>query len=350
MTAVPRISVVIPVRNEAAKIAACLRGIYEQTVVVHEVIVLDSGSTDRTLEILSTFPNVRVVPIASQEFNHGETRNVGVGLATGELVLLTVGDARPADNRWIETLLSPLSDPAVVAVCGTQVVAHEPTTNPVEWFQPIDEPRVTRIQFAEQSAFDRLAPLEKMRMCSWDDVTSLYRREILLQIPFKRTSYAEDAIWARDALRAGHALAYAPSARVYHFHLESSDFAFRRALTSMFFRHREFGYVYEVPPVLAPLARDGYRLLKTRQLSWSERARWLRYNVRSQLAVRRAIRAFRRALGEGTGSLEALHNYYCGRPPIPEKAVADSVGRRAAAAAPPYGAAMSPTVEQVSSN
>jgi glycosyltransferase involved in cell wall biosynthesis len=47
------ISVVIPVRNEAEKIATCIDGILSQTVAVSEIIVVDSGSTDGTLEILT---------------------------------------------------------------------------------------------------------------------------------------------------------------------------------------------------------------------------------------------------------------------------------------------------------
>lgn len=70
------ISVVIPVRDEAAKIAACTEGILSQTVQVSEIIVVDSGSTDGTLEILARYPQVWIVRIRPAGFNRGEWQNV----------------------------------------------------------------------------------------------------------------------------------------------------------------------------------------------------------------------------------------------------------------------------------
>ncbi|MBA3403194.1 MAG: glycosyltransferase [Gemmatimonadaceae bacterium] len=76
-----RISVVIPVRNEALNIRSCIEGILGQTVAVDEIVVLDSGSTDGTLDILLDYLKVRILAINSEEFNHGETRNTGVRAA-----------------------------------------------------------------------------------------------------------------------------------------------------------------------------------------------------------------------------------------------------------------------------
>ena len=101
----PTVSVVMPVKNEALKIKACIESILAQTVPVNEIIVVDSGSADGTLEILELFPQVQVFKIPSSEFNHGLTRNLGVSMATGEFVILTVGDAQPANEFWIEELL-----------------------------------------------------------------------------------------------------------------------------------------------------------------------------------------------------------------------------------------------------
>ena len=61
--AFPTVSVIIPVRNEAKRIRQCIEGILKQTVPVQEIIVIDSGSTDGTLEILMEFPEVDVVEI-----------------------------------------------------------------------------------------------------------------------------------------------------------------------------------------------------------------------------------------------------------------------------------------------
>ena len=72
----PNISVVIPVKNEAGKIRECIEGILSQSIPVMEIIVVDSGSTDGTIEILQDYDIVKLVQIPSDQFNHGETRNL----------------------------------------------------------------------------------------------------------------------------------------------------------------------------------------------------------------------------------------------------------------------------------
>ena len=201
----PEISVVIPVKNEAAKIRACIEGILTQSVPVKEIIVIDSGSTDGTVEILKEYDKVKLVEIPSSEFNHGETRNLGVQQASGEFILLTVGDAKPYDRFWIQHLLDGFESDSVMGVCGQQVCAHDRVKNPVDWFRPIGQPSKRYCSFTKEE-LAALTPATLLSACCWDDVTAMYRREALMQIPFKRTSYCEDAIWARDALKAGHTI------------------------------------------------------------------------------------------------------------------------------------------------
>lgn len=320
MDNVPPISVVIPVRNEAAKIKACIEGILAQSVSVHEIIVLDSGSTDGTLEILAQYPSVRVVPIEPSDFNHGETRNVGVREAEGAaFVLLTVGDARPVDDRWIERLLNGFSDERVAGVCGKQVIPHEKEANPVEWFRPVGTPNVHRYVFDTPEAFDALRPERKREICAWDDVTAMYRRDVLLKIPFEPVTYGEDTVWAHAALRAGYALVYDEHAQVYHYHVESPDYVFKRTLTSCYFRYRQFSVVPGVPSRFGNLLSAIKILVREPRLSFSERIYWLGYNVRKQRALRKAAQAFLGAMREGDAALDALHQRFCGKPPIPSK-------------------------------
>ncbi|MEO5580208.1 MAG: glycosyltransferase [Gemmatimonadaceae bacterium] len=313
-------SVVLPVRNEAGKISQCIEGILEQTVAVREIVVLDSGSTDGTLQLLAHYPKVRVISIQPGEFNHGSTRNVGVRAAEGaEYVLLTVGDARAADDQWIERLVDGFTDERVAGVCGQQVVPHEKTNNPVDWFRPVSAPGVTRYQFETVAAFERLSARRKRQICGWDDVTAMYRRDLLLAMPFQPVSYAEDIVWAHTAIRAGHAIVYMNAARVYHCHRESPDFTFRRALTTSYFRYRCFSDVPDMPNTLRNLVSAGRTLLRERSLSGTDRMHWLFYNARNQLAQRQAVSAFRHAAGQGDAAVHALHQQYCGDPPIPVK-------------------------------
>lgn len=319
MTGAAAVSVVLPVRNGAPEVRACIEGILEQTVKPCEIIVIDSGSTDASVDIVREYPIVSLVQIRPEEFDHGETRNLGVRLATGPYILMTVQDARPASATWIADLLSGMTDDDVAGSCGSQVVPHERDKNPVEWYRPQSQPRMQRFQFKKADDFLALPATERRRICAWDNVTALYRKEALLEVPFRRTRFGEDMLWARDAIAAGWALVYNPAARVFHYHNETEDFAFRRALASLYYRYISTG---DVPP--SPSATDGAirvvkTLLRESGVPWAEKPHWLRYNLRNQRAVRRAVRVFRDAASKGEAALNELNDLYSGSSMVPAK-------------------------------
>ena len=71
----PLISIIIPVKNGSDTIVSCLDAIFKQTLISKtEVIIIDSGSTDGTLDILKEY-DVHIENIDSKDFNHGDTRN-----------------------------------------------------------------------------------------------------------------------------------------------------------------------------------------------------------------------------------------------------------------------------------
>jgi len=318
----PAISVVIPVKNEALKIRACLDGILSQTVPVKEIIVIDSGSVDGTQDIVRSYNETVLVEIPSSAFNHGTTRNLGVSKATGEFVLMTVGDARALNKTWIEELLKGFTDDTVAGVCGQQVVPHEKDKNPVEWFRPVSEPELKRYQFSTVNEFEQLSAAEKTAACGWDDVTALYRKSVLQQIPFQQITYGEDPLWAKDALMNGYALVYNYKAKVYHYHLENEEFTFKRAFTTMYFRYKQFGFLYEEP--VLPL-RSKLSILKTLAAATNFNPvsilKWYRYNTGNFKAGLKAYRLFMKHLQQGDDSLDAAHEQYCGKPPVPQKAM-----------------------------
>ncbi len=316
----PSVSVIIPVKNEALKIKACIDGILQQSVPVHEIIVIDSGSTDDTVAILKTYQKVTLMEISSTEFNHGETRNLGVQKASGDFVLLTVGDARPYNKSWIEEMLKGFTDEEVAAVCGQQVVPHEMDKNPIEWFRPISEPELTRYQYKIAGSFESLSPIDKKKVCGWDDVTAMYRRDVLISLPYRKTSYAEDLLWCRDALIKGHAVVYNYAARVYHYHSESPEFMYKRTFTVLFYQYIAFQYI---PSrfVLSVRRRISIvkHLLLNGEINLKGKIYWMRYNFNNQKSLKKAVKDFIYWQTLGDLELEEKHRELCGQAPIPLK-------------------------------
>ena len=317
----PIVSVVIPTKNGRSTIEPCVEGILSQTLASRlEVIVIDSGSTDGTLEVLKRYP-VRVHRIPPDEFNHGDARNLGADLARGDLVALTVQDARPADAQWLERLSRHFVDPRVAGVCGQQIVPHESDKNPLQWFRPYDEPAPQKICFASVDEFERLSPAGKMALCGWDNVTAMYRRSVLQELPFQHVGFAEDLIWAKDALLGGHTLVYDYSARVYHYHEENFAFRFRREFTILYHRYRHFNDLPMPIAVWSELARCAYRAARPKYCP-SRRARWLLYNLRLTLAQWSAGSLFWwAAKAAGEPAVRRLHSSLCATPPRPPRSV-----------------------------
>lgn len=313
------ISIVIPVKNERKKISTCIEGILNQSILIDEILVVDSGSTDGTLDVLAQYDIVKIISIESSAFNHGLTRNIGVEKSKNEIVLLTVGDAYPTDSQWIEKMLSVFDDPEVVAVCGKQVVPHDPDKDPIEWYRPVSKGEVVKYKFTPEQ-FEALTPEEKKIVCSWDDVTAMYRKSVLQEIPFQKTSYAEDAIWAKEAILKGKTIAYNPEASVYHYHLENADYAFKRILTVSYFMYRHFGYVYPDPHrSFMDWLRIIRILLKSEPLTIKEKFKWFLYNRERYKALKGAWNLFTESIKKGEDEVDRIHSFHCSQPPIPLK-------------------------------
>jgi rhamnosyltransferase len=311
----PRVSVVVPVRNDKAGIVACLAAIQSQTVRPHEIIVIDSGSTDGTAEAASQFASVRLVRIDPGQFNHGTTRNLGVSLAAGDYVLLTVQDARPVHDNWIESLLAGFVDEDVAAVCGHQAVERRRDTNPVEWYRPYSQPAIKTYRFKSAKDFESASPEERGSACGWDNVTAMYRRDVLLKVPFRKVVFGEDLLFAVDAYKAGYALAFNPAAVVWHYHFEPGRLTFERTIRAATTRALAFGLATPPPKLARSLLSVAKRLATERELSWSERLFWFAHNAQSLLVVGRACRLANAALQDGSVGLDHLIQALGDRPP-----------------------------------
>ena len=100
-----KISVVIPTRNAGQMLEQLLLSLAGQTMKPDEVIIIDSSSTDNTVEIADSFPGTKVITIPASSFNHGGTRDVGAKEAKGDLVLFMTQDAFPASANMIEIMV-----------------------------------------------------------------------------------------------------------------------------------------------------------------------------------------------------------------------------------------------------
>ncbi len=109
-------SVVINTLNRRAHLERALRALHEQTYENFEVIVVNGPSSDGTTELLASLPDGPRIATC-EEARLGRSRNIGVAIASGEIVAFTDDDAIPRAD-WLERLVEPYADPRVAAVGG----------------------------------------------------------------------------------------------------------------------------------------------------------------------------------------------------------------------------------------
>ena len=116
----PETSIVIRTFNEALFLADLLEGIRSQTYQDYEIIVVDSGSFDGTVEIAGRF-GVELVEIAGRDFTFGFSLNRGIVASEGRFLVLVSAHTTPVDREWLGTLVEPLRDPDVAMTYGRQM-------------------------------------------------------------------------------------------------------------------------------------------------------------------------------------------------------------------------------------
>ena len=220
----PLASVVLLTFNGKPYLREVLEAVGSQETTFHyEVLVIDSGSRDGTLEIVRSYP-VDLHEIPNSEFNHGETRNLGARLARGRFVAYLTQDATPADEHWLQYLIDAFElGPRVGAVYGSHL--PRPNCDPItrrdmeEFFRmmgPVERPTIQYIKEGEEG-WQEYQENEGI-IGFFSDVNSCLRKSVWKEVPYRPLDYAEDQALGRDMLRAGYWKVYEPRAAVLHSH------------------------------------------------------------------------------------------------------------------------------------
>jgi GT2 family glycosyltransferase len=194
-------SVIIPARNAASTIEACLIALGQQTVTPREVIVVDDGSTDETADIAR---RMGADVLTQDHAGAGAARNKGVGAASSELVLFTDADCTP-ERDWVERLVEAMEDGIVVAARGV-----------CESEQREAIARFAQLEYDEKHR--RLGRRRYVELVSTD--SAAYRREALRAFGGFDEAFvaSEDQDLSFRIVRSGHKIVFAPAAVVLHRH------------------------------------------------------------------------------------------------------------------------------------
>jgi rhamnosyltransferase len=256
-------SILILTKNEEANICNCLQSVYSQkNVDPFEVIVVDSGSTDRTVEIAKGFP-VRIKQIPAESFHHSRTRNLAAGLSEGEILVFLVADALPASDTWLSSLLADFSDSSVGAVYGRQLPKPGSSAERQDAMDAV---------YGDKRAIKDPAHRNGMgyRFYHFSDVNAAIRRSVWEALRFPEDlKVFEDLGIAKSILDAGWKIVYEPQAPVYHSHTHTT--------VGLFKRYFDIGYtlkllnIWDSPGTKHTLLRDVGKLMRNKVRGFRDR-------------------------------------------------------------------------------
>jgi glycosyltransferase involved in cell wall biosynthesis len=233
-------SVVIRCHNEEKHIGKLLDSIMQQSISDVEIVVVDSGSTDRTVAIAQQYP-VRLVHIKPEEFTFGRALNRGIAAALGQYILIVSAHVYPTGNNWVEKMLEPFAADARVALTFGRQVGNNIT------------------KYSEHQIFRKWFPpephwyLQDHPFCN--NANACIRRDVWEHIPYdEQLTGLEDLDWAKKALQKGYLLAYVPEAPIVHIHEETPQrilnryrreaIAYKRIFPEAHFSLRDFLYLF----------------------------------------------------------------------------------------------------------
>ena len=198
------LSVIIPARNAAEHLGQCLAALRQQThpELLHQLIVVDNGSTDDTAAIAQQHG---AIVVHQPKRGAAAARNAGLAIATGDIICCTDADCTPTAD-WLAQISAPLREHPHLTACKGVYLTQQ-------------KELVARfVQLEYEDKYDHLRPQPTIDFI--DTYSAAYRREVLLANNGfdENIFYVEDQELSFRLAAQGYQMVFQPSAAVYHLH------------------------------------------------------------------------------------------------------------------------------------
>ena len=291
------VSICIPTKNGGEQFRQVLEAVFHQkTDFSYEVICVDSGSSDQTLEIIESYPQIKLHQIPPAEFGHGRTRNLAASLGTGEFIVFITQDAVPAHERWLDQMIKAIRQDDQIVLCFG---AHYPYPD----CNILDRRDITQHfqNFGSQNTVYHLDDPERYRteegyrhlLAFSSDNNACVRRSVFEQYPYPDAEFAEDQIWTRQMMEKGYSKVFCPFAAVYHSHNYPVGEYFHRYYDEYKGLRKIHDYKMvssrgEIPSGAKRLFMSDVAYIRSLPMTYKQKAEWCWYALRRDINRYRA--------------------------------------------------------------
>jgi glycosyltransferase involved in cell wall biosynthesis len=196
-----KVSIIIRTKNEENWIKACLQAILNQNYLSFEIIIVDNGSKDRTVDVVKKFGIKKITTLES--FTPGAALQKGINISKGDILVFLSAHCIPTSENWLYDLVKPIIDYKSVASYGRQI--------PTKSSGP-DDARDLLMVFGKEN-------LIQSKDFKFHNANSAIDKEYYLKNPFdKNLSNIEDWDWGKKVIKNKKTISYIADASVYHHH------------------------------------------------------------------------------------------------------------------------------------
>lgn len=210
-----KVSVVIPVYNVEPYLHECLDSLIGQSMQEIEIICVDDGSTDKSVEIIEAYikRDSRVKLIRQQNQYAGVARNNGLAVATGEYVIFLDSDDFFARNLLEETYSQGKKEDADIVLFGGKSFDTQTHTYSERPYYFRRDYLPSENVFSRKNIPDKILTI--VTPCPW---TKLFKREFVIknQLKFQSLQNSNDAYFVLTALALANRITYVDADLVYY--------------------------------------------------------------------------------------------------------------------------------------
>lgn len=204
----PAVAIVMRAKNEMPHAERTLAALQIQTLRNFDLVAVDSGSTDGTMEQLERTAQ-RVIHIAPEDYVPGKVLNHAIAQTAADIIVLLNADAVPQSEQWFERLIRPILENEADATFSRQIARPN-------------------ARFIVAYDYERAYDPARMRPGFFSAVACAFKRTLWEARRFREEGYAEDAAWARACMADGARFRLVSESVVEHSHNYTLEELYRK--------------------------------------------------------------------------------------------------------------------------